>query len=333
MTPPQTTPQAGMGQRPSPQYSIPAPPPPVYRLSPYLSPQQPRRALPRPSEPEPLSPPRKRQAVESLGSSKPSLAPLQTGVTLRRRPTSHELRSSYAEGRMGTTPSDYAQHSPPYSAAPSPHRRQTSLYSTATTMPQPPPSAIMSARSAPEHSPYSVIAPPPQRSPPRVTPVHSRRYSYQLQTPYSPEQAYSQRPLSQGRSHVPSPRLVAHSLPPPPPPPAFIRSPTVPYAHGSRPPIEYLDRPTRSPTYDYAESPSLPPLTHLSRETPPVQGIPPAMPSPIPVSLPPPSGMITAPRNPQDSAILSAFDTVSGTTSSATKRKRTPSPDPAARNP
>jgi hypothetical protein len=333
MTPPRTTPQVTMGQRPSPQYSIHAPPPPVYHLSPYVSPRQPRRTLPHSSEPESLSPPRKRQAVESLVSAKPNLAPLQTSVTLRRRPTSHELRSSYPEGRMGIPPSDYGQQSPPYSATPSQHRRRSSLYSSSTTMPQPPSSGFMSARSAPENSPYSVTAPPPQRTPPRITPVHSRRYSYQLQTPFSPEQVYSQRPMSQGRPHVPSPMSVAQSLPPPPS--TFSRSPTVRYAHGPRPPIEYieyLDRPIRSPTYDYAESPSLPPLTHLNRETPPVQSIPPAMPSPIPVSLPPISGMITAPRNPQDSAILSAFDTVSGTPSSATKRKRTPSPDPPARN-
>ena len=230
---------------------------------------------------------------------------------------------------MGTPHSDYGQQSPPYSAAPSPHRRRGSLYSTATTMPQPPPSALISVRSAPESSPFSTIAPPTQRSPPRVTPRHVRRYSYQPQGPYSPEQGYSQRPMSQGRPHMPSPMPAAHPLPPPPP--AFSRSPTVQYAHGPRPPTEYLDRPARSPTYDYGESPSLPPLTHLNRETPPIQSLPPAMPSPIPVSLPPPSGMITAPRNPQDSAILSAFDTVSGTSSSATKRKRTPSPDPAAR--
>ena len=229
---------------------------------------------------------------------------------------------------MNTPHSDYGQHSPPYSAAPSPHRRRSSLYSTATTMPQPPHSAIISSRSAPENSPYSVIAPPPQRSPPRVTPVHARRYSYQLQTPYSPEQVYAQRPTSQGRPHMPSPMPVTHPLPPPL---TFSRSPTVHYGHAPRPATEYLDRPTRSPTYDYGEGPSLPPLTHLNRDTPPFQNVPPAMPSPIPVSLPPPSGMITAPRNPQDSAILSAFDTVSGTPSSVTKRKRSPSPEPAAR--
>lgn len=331
MTPPQSTSQIAMGQRPSPQYSIQPPPPPSYHLSPYASPPQPRVAVSRSSEMEPLSPPRKKQMLDPMSSSKPNLAPLQTGSTLRRRPTSHELRSSYPEGRLGAPYSDYGQRSPPYSAAPSPHHRRSSLYSTSTTVPQPPPSALLSARSAPENTPYSVVGPPPPFSPPRVTPVHARRYSYQLQSPYSPQQVHSQRPMSQGRPHIPSPMPVARPLPPPP---AFSRSPNIHYRHDPRSAsIEYLDRPTKSPPYEYTESPSLPPLTHLNRETPPTQSVPQPMPSPIPVSLPPPSGMITAPRNPQDSAILSAFDTVSVTPSSVAKRKRTPSPELAARKP
>lgn len=327
ITPPQTTPQLALGgHRPTPQYNIPPPPPPAYHLSPYASPHEPRK---RPAETEPLSPPRKRQQMDPGISEKPSLAPIQTGASLRRRPTSQEIRSGYQDPRLGTPHSEYGPRSPPYSSAASPQRRRASYYSSATTYPQPPPSAIPSSRS--DVSPYTLLPPPPHsRSPVRTTPVHTRRYSYQPQTPYSPEQAYSARPTSQGGPHGPS-SMSAAALPPPPL--TFSRHSPIPRYRPVPPPrlpsSEYLDRPTISPGYDYGETTALPPLAHLNRETPPVpSGTTPAMPSPIPVSLPPPLGMITAPRGLRDSEILSAIEKVSDSPSRPPPRG-TPSPDPA----
>ena len=332
MTPLQTTPQVPMGShRPSQQYGIPPPPPPpTYRLSPYTSPHQPRKPLARSAD-ELLSPPRKRQAVDPTASGKPSLAPIQTGSIIRMHPTSHELRPGYSEPRLITPHSDYGQRSPPYSGVPSPQRRRESIHSSASTIPLPPPTTI-SLRSA-EISPYTLLPPPSlPRSPIRTAPVQTRRYSYQPHTPYSPEQAYSARPISQGGLHMPSPMSAA---PLPPPPLAYNRtSPVHHYAPvpSSRLPTEYLDRPTiTQAAYDYREI-SLPPLAHLNRDTPPIPSATtttPARPSPIPVSLPPPSGLITAPRNPRDSAILSAFDTVSKSPSSSRPPERTPTPGPS----
>ena len=314
MTPPQTVPHVPIGtHRPSQQYGIPPPPPPTYRLSPYASSHQQRKPLARPADESLSPPPRKRQAVDPTSSGKPSLAPIQTGSTIRQRPTSQELRSAYTEVRLGTPHSDYGQGSPPYTAMASPQRRRESIYSSTSTIPPPPPSAVLSSRSS-EISPYSLLPPPPRpRSPVRTTPLPPRRYSYQPHTPYSPEQVYSARPTSQGGAHIRSPMSAG---PVPPPPLTYSRSsPILRYAPGppsSRRSTEYRDRPTISPGYGYGESTSLPPLAHLNRETPPIQSATtPVIPTPLPVSLPPPSGMITAPRNPRDSAILSAFDAVS----------------------
>lgn len=304
-----------------------------------------------PSQQATLSPPRKRPALDPLSTGKPVLAPLQTGATVRRRPASHEYGPGYLEGAVITPYSDYRPRSPPYSAAPSPHRRRSSQYSTATVT-APTSGVLSSSRGAIEMSPYPPTLPPPPpqtavRSP-RVTPGHTRRFSYQPQTPFSPEQGYS-RPISQGRPPI-SP--ATHPLPPPPPPP-----PPLPYARSSptsrytsAPPrisAEHVERPLISPRRPYelhTESTHLPPLTHLNRGTPPLSSstVAPALPSPIPISLPPLSGVITtaSARNAQDSAILSAFDTVAvpppttaTTTPSRTagfKRKRTPTPDSPA---
>jgi hypothetical protein len=320
---PQATPQVLIGgHRPSRQYSLPPPPPPppTYHLSPYGSPHQQRK---RPAESELLSPPRKRTVMEPSSVGRPVLAPIETSGSLRRRPTMPDTRPEYVELPMSTPHVQYGQRSPPYTAASgSPRRRQGSHYSSASSLP-PTSSSIPSARS----TDYTLL-PPPQRprSPVRTTPV-TRRYSYHPHTPYSPEHVYPPRPSSQGGTHIPSP-MSATTLPPPPL--TYSRtSPTMQYASApGRPVGDYPDRPTRSPGYEYGEpTAALPPLAHLNRDTPPIQPSAPAIPSPIPVSLPPPTGMITAPRNPRDTAILSAFDTVSDSPSSRAQLKRTPSPE------
>src|SRR5262249_22115058 len=138
---------------PSQQYGVPRPIP-TYRLPPYTSLPEPRKPLARPADTEPESPPRKRQAVDPLSSGRPNLAPLQTAGSLKRRAT-QELRS-YTELELGTPRTEYGQASPSYSTTP----RRSSLYSSATTVPHPPPSAVLSSRSS-EISPYPLLPPPP----------------------------------------------------------------------------------------------------------------------------------------------------------------------------
>jgi len=287
---------------------------------PYASPPQGHKPLPRPSDVvPPSSPPRKRRAIEQTPSRKPSLAPIETGSTLRRPSGTYDLGSSYQEAHLTKGHSDY---SPPYTSGTSPRRRQDSVYSSATTIPQPPPSAMFSSRLS-ENPPYAMLPPPPLTSPIRADSVHTRRYSYQQQAPaYSPEHSYSGRPASQGATLMQSPRS-ASSLPPPP----RIHSrpsPILHYMPGPRSATEYRERPSLSPGYELGE-PSLLPLAHLNRETTPVQTT--LIPSPTSLSLPPPTSMSTAPRNPRDSEILSAFDTLSDSPSRpGVKRKRTPTP-------